>query len=314
MTKIHLKDQVTKLDIKDDEIPNFINNFFADIGPNLAQKFTERHTFYGPIGRPKFEFLEIEHHTVLLELKKINITKSSAINEISTKVIKFFLIHQHHRFTKLLNCCINTEIFPDAWKIASVTPIKKEGFANDVSDLRPISRLPLPSKILEKLLHKQLIKFLDNNNLLSDNQGGFRNGYSTNSIVANFVDIYTAINQRHITHSVFIDFSKAFYTIDHSILIKKLKFNYLCPNAVNLLKNYLTNRKQCVRVNGLTSRYRNLSCGVPQGSVMSQYFSNIKIYQYADDTVLSVSAETQMETNLIINDNLKTFEHWCNIN
>ena len=327
VTKINLKNQTTRDNIKDNDLPDFINNFFADIGPNLAQKFTDNYTFHGPIGRPQFEFQEFEPNTVLAELNKIDITKSSALDQISTRVIKTFLKHQYIRFTKLLNLCINTETFPDAWKIATVTPIKKEGFANNVSDLRPISILPLPAKILEKLLHKQLIEYMDSNKLLSDNQGGFRNGYSTNTIVAKFVDdVYTAINNRQISQSIFIDFSKAFDTIDHNILIKKLELNSLCPNAINLLKNYLTNRKQCVQVNGLISRYRNLQCGVPQGSVlgpllfliyindMSQYFSNLKIYQYADDTVLSVSAETQVETNAIINDNLRTLEHWCNIN
>ena len=87
--------------------------------------------------------------------------------------------------------------------------------------------------------------------------------------MAKFIDdVYLAINHRFITQSIFIDFSKAFDTINHSILIKKLKLNFICPSVINLLNNYLTDRKQCVWVNGMVSKYRNLTCGVPQGSVL----------------------------------------------
>ena len=96
MSTINLKDQTTKIEISDKELPNYINDFFADIGPNLAKKITEDYTFHGPIGRPKFNFTEIEPHIVLSELNKIDITKSSALDQISTKVIKIFLIHQYH--------------------------------------------------------------------------------------------------------------------------------------------------------------------------------------------------------------------------
>ena len=139
----------------------------------------------------------------------------------------------------------------------TVTPLKKDGFINNVTDLRPISILPLPAKILEKLIHSQLMEFLNTKDLLSKEQGGFRPGFLTNSTVALLVDdVYTSMNNQQIMQSIFIDFSKAFDTIDHSILLRKLQNNYLYPNSIALIKKYLTNRKQQVIVNDKVSGLR----------------------------------------------------------
>ena len=135
-------------------------------------------------------------------------------------------------------------IFPDKWKEATVTPLKKEGFTNNVSGLRPISVLPIPGKIFEKLIHNQLYTYINNRKLISEFQGCFRPNYSTNSTIGQFTDyIYTNINQHKLTHSIFIDFSKAFNTINYNILFKKLELFYLKDSAIDLPKNYLTNKK-----------------------------------------------------------------------
>ena len=324
-SKIHLKHN--NVEINDQEIPDFINNFFTDIGPNLASKFHDSYSFQGPIGRPSFRFTELNPENVLKQLKQINISKSSAVNKLSTKILKIIFIHQHVRLTKIFNCCIRKSIFPEAWKVATVTPLKKEGFTNNVSDLRPISILPLPAKILEKLLHNQLLHHLENNKLLYEKQGGFRPGFSTNTVIANFIDdIYTSFNEHKINQSIFIDFSKAFDTIDHLILLKKLELHFIDTPAINLIRNYLHNRKQCVAANDKVSKFKKVTCGVPQGSVlgpllfliyindMSLMFPDAKVYQYADDTVISISADTQQNASVQMDLELKNLEHWCNMN
>ena len=199
-----------------------------------------------------------------------------------------------------------------------VTPLKKEGFANDVSGLRPISLLPLPGKILEKLLHVQLYNYKDENNILSTNQGGFRPKHSTNSTIAQFTDyIYTNINNNHITQSIFKDFSKAFDTINYEILQEKLKQFSLKNSAIKLILNYITNRKQKVHVQTKSSSLRNIVCGVPQGSVLGPllfliyindlelYLKDVTISQYADDTVISYSDPNLNQINEIILENLQ---------
>ena len=171
------------------------------------------------------------------------------------------------------------------------------------------------------------MEFLNNKNLLSKSQGGFRTGFSTNSTVALLVDdIYSSMNKHQIMQSVFIDFSKAFDTIDHSILLKKLQSNYLYSDSIALIENYLSNRKQQVLVNSKLSKTRNIVCGVLQGSVLgpllfliyindiTSFFQDVKIYQYADDTVISTSEETPVHTNTIISRSLENLEIWCNLN
>ena len=187
--------------------------------------------------------------------------------------------------------------------------------------------LPLPGKIFEKLIHSQLYSYINRNKLISDSQGGFRPNYSTNSTIAQFTDyIYSNINQHKITQSIFIDFSKAFDTINYNILYKKLEHCLLKDPAINLIKKYLTNRKQIVQINKNTSKTRTLTCGVPQGSVLGPllfliyindlhlHLQDVNISQYADDTVISYAHKNQLGTQEILTRNLQYLYDWCERN
>ena len=208
-----------------------------------------------------------------------------------------------------------------------VTPLKKEGFKNNVSGLRPISILPLPGNIFEKLLHTQLYEYLDEKNVLSINQGGFRPKHSTHSTIAQFTDyIYTNINNNQITQSIFIDFSKAFDTVNYNILYTKMKYFLLKKSAITILESYLTNRKQTVQIKDKVSSMLDISCGVPQGSVLGpllflmyindleMYLIDVNISQYADDTVISYSDPSQQKINSVLCTNLKILAEWCEMN
>ena len=153
---IFLTDQQNNRPVAEDEVPNYINEFFATIGPKLAKDYNVPFKFIGPIGRQTFNFNELTRHEVFDEIKKINISKSSAIELMPTKLLKDIFLYCLDQLTYLFNKCIMSKCFPTKWKIATVTPLKKEGFCNNVTGLRPISLLPLPGKILEKFIHKQL--------------------------------------------------------------------------------------------------------------------------------------------------------------
>ena len=139
-----------------------------------------------------------------------------------------------------------TGIFPNLWKRATVIPSKQFGNSKLVTNLRPISLLPLPSKILEKCIHNRMMHHLDIYRYLDSNQGGFRKNNSTiNTPVRPTYDIFNAMNRKQVTIATFIDMAKAFDTVNHEILLKKIQKLGFIGNLFKLLKNYLTNRKQC---------------------------------------------------------------------
>ena len=217
--------------------------------------------------------------------------------------------------------------FPCDWKNATIIPLFKGGNKNTVSNYRPVSLLPLPGKMLEKIVHRGLTNFIENNDLLSNNQSGFRKNYSTTKSIIDLNDIiFENMNNSNVTAAVFIDLRKAFDTVDHSILLKKLEKFGIKNEIFMCCKNYLSNRKQKTLVNGINSEYLDVSCGVPQGSVLGPLFfiiyvndivnrigvNNIKLY--ADDTVIFCEGdeETLLKNNLQYL--LNIFSCWCREN
>ena len=168
----------------------------------------------------------------------------------------------------IFNASFTTGIVPGEFKVAIVIPIFKKGSQYDLSNYRPISLLSVFNKILEKLMYIRLIKFLDKN-VLSENQFGFRSGHSTQQAILCIIDrIQRAINNRNYSCGIFLDFSKAFDTINHNILIKKLEYYGVRGVANNWFVSYLSGRKQFVTVNSVQSEHCEITCGVPQGSVL----------------------------------------------
>ena len=143
------------------------------------------------------------------------------------------------------------------------------GDKSDVNNLRPVSLLPLPGKLLERLVHTKISAFLNENNSLNKGQNGFRKGRSTTGTVAELTDdILLGINNKNYTIAAFIDLRKAFDTVSHEILGKKLHKFGLHTNIIAWFKDYLKNRKQRCKVNVLTSAFLYVTCGVPQGSIL----------------------------------------------
>lgn len=127
-------------------------------------------------------------------------------------------------FTYLLNLSLSTGSLPEEWKMATVVPIPKVKNSHNVTDLRPISLLPLPGKILEHFVHTNLLTYLERHDLLTRKQFGFRPGLSTTDAIATFVDdVGLNLNNRHYTLATFIDFCKAFDTLDHALIISRIK-------------------------------------------------------------------------------------------
>src|SRR6218665_220383 len=185
----------------------------------------------------------------------------SIYKEIAVKITEP-LVH-------LINQSFLTGIVPVAMKVASITPLFKAGCPKDVSNYRPISKLPCFSKILERAMHNRLADFLEQNNVLYNKQFGFRKNHSTTFAIVEVVDkISEAMDRRQMTVGVFLDLSKAFDTIRHEILWAKLDHYGIRGLALDWFKSYLTGRTPQVCFSDTRSNLALIRCGVPQGSIL----------------------------------------------
>ena len=194
-------------------------------------------------------------------------TKSAHIDTYSIKVLKSINYIISPIITNIINKSFETGYFPKFCKIAKVIPLFKSGEKTDVQNYRPISILPILSKIIEKVVHHQLYGFLQRNRILSPNQYGFRKKLSTSDAITDMLQfLYDKLDNGHIVISFFLDFSKAFDTVNHNILLKKLERYGIRGLPLEWFRSYLSNRKQFVSTNNVLSNIESINYGVPQGS------------------------------------------------
>ena len=220
----------------------------------------------------------------------------------------------------LINLSIDTGIVPDELKYAKVKPLYKKNSRLDAGNYRPVSILCIVSKILERAVYVQVEDYLLKNNLLYSNQSGFRKAYSTDTCLIDLTDSIRAhIANGNYVGMVLLDLQKAFDTVDHDILCKKLEAMGL--DFTDWFKSYLTDRKQIVIANDTKSEPRTVTCGVPQGSILGPllflcYVNDMpisvkcKLLLYADDSALLVAGK---DTNLIaeaLSNELESCRQW----
>ena len=199
--KINLVDHATHEHITDTETANYVNAFLANIGVTLAQDIdTVWVDTVSTDSDVTIDDLRVDENILLSIVNNIDIYKSSSVPNVSTRVLKDAFSVIIPQLVHMYNLSFRNSDFPSSWKIANVIPLQKPGDRSDVNYLRPISLLPLPGKILERIAHTQISSFLENNNLLSEARGGFRKGKSTIATVAAFTDeILTGIKDKQYT-------------------------------------------------------------------------------------------------------------------
>ena len=216
---------------------------------------------------------------------------------------------------------------PKEWKLARVTPIFKDGCKCSVNNYRPISVLPVTLKVLERAVHDQLYSFLVSQGLLTQEQSGFRKLHSTTSALTHFLDqIQQDIDGGRCCGVLFLDLKKAFDTVDHPILLEKLVSYGVEGNEHLWFTSYLSNRKQKTCINCIFSDSKEVTCGVPQGSIIGpllfilyindlpDIITNCQISLYADDTALYFSAQNPDDIRTTLTNEMEVVSQWFRIN
>jgi hypothetical protein len=259
-------------------------------------------------------------------IKSLN-SGSAGWDSVSMKILKSVQSAVIHPLTYVLNLSLSTGIFPRELKIARVIPLFKSGDISVLSNYRPVSVLPAVSKILEKLMFVRLLSFLKVHKILYDNQFGFRDGHSPNLALLLLVDkISCALERGDCVLGLFLDFSKAFDTVNHSILIKKLEYYGVRGLALKWFHSYLCDRSQFVEYNNAKSNNLYVSCGVPQGSILGPllfliYINDLpnissKMFSifFADDSNLFLSGKDHNELLSQMNMEITSVVEWLNVN
>ena len=216
----------------------------------------------------RFVLSDIDEQTILKTIETLPTKNSSRFDGISSKLFKKLAPTIIKPLTLLLTQVFNTGIFPDKLKVAKVIPVFKKGNPTIINNYRPISLLPVVSKVMEKILANQLSSYFESKKLFVNNQYGFRDGHSTEYAALELVDrIITKMDNNEVPISIFLDLSKAFDTLNHKILLNKLKY-YGIGVPLQLFKSYLTNRTQFVEIDDIKCDTLHIATGVPQSSIL----------------------------------------------
>ena len=219
--------------------------------------------------------------------------------------------------------------FPKSWKKAIVVPIPKINNPSEIGDLRPIALTPLPGKMLECFVHTQLLSHLDQYNILTEFQNGFRKNHSTIDTIFRYTtDLQNNKNNKLNTICLYVDFKKAFDTVNHKLLIKKLENVHIKDKAINWISSYLRGRTQQTQIGDTLSNERDVKTGVPQGSILGPifficYINDIvkscrgsQMLLYADDTVMykKISDDQRFLDMHEFQQDVNNLITWCQIN
>ena len=306
------------------------NNHFASIGPDLAAKIpcnTASHSYrdYIKCQKPSddFKLMPTTPSKILSLLSKLCKSKSTGLDNISVRLLRECPDLIADSLCLIFNRSINTGTHE--LKCAKVLPLFKQGERINMNNYRPISIIPIVAKVFERIVYDQAYTFLASNNLLSHCQSGFRSLHSRSTVTALLEatnDWAFNIDRSNVNAIVFLDFKKAFDTVDHEILLSKLKLYGFGASANQWFKSYLSNRRQKCLVNGHLSNSRSLLCGIPQGTILGPllfliYINDLpnclvhsKPRMYADDTHITFSSNNTNDINRCLNEDLENVSEW----
>ena len=274
-----------------------------------------------------FKFSFVTTGYILKQLNHLKRNKATGVDLLPPNLLKDCSEQIAGPLCHIINLSFQTCTVPSLWKSAKVNPVFKSGGADLVENYRPISILPILSKVLERAVHDQLYEFMEDHKLLSDCQYGFRKKRSTKLAAALLCDsVRQSFEDGQMVGCLFLDLSKAFDTMGHNIIIEKLLLHGVSGPELNWMTDYLFNRTQTVEVGNNSSSKKPIKSGVPQGSILGPllfiiFFNDLEntihksqIIQFADDTVIFFNAKTISEIEDALNSDLSAIVSYCKLN
>jgi hypothetical protein len=306
----------------DQEKANQINKFFATIGAEIQKSLgIKEASSMGKVGN--FQFKEEDEDSIMKLIDRIRTDVATGVDDINAKLLKDSKHTVAKSLTKLVNLSYNLSRFPNSMKFAIIKPLHKKNCTEDASNYRPISILPVVSKIFERSATNQLVSYLEENKILNPTQHAYRKGHSTQTCLMEIINyIHKERDIGKIVGLASLDLSKAFDSINHAHLLVKLGKLGLGTFAVEWCKSYLSERSQKTKFKKYTSDEHIVTSGVPQGSIlgpilficftndMAELFTDCKVLSYADDTQLIVSGRSKNEVKKKLEALIRIAQSW----
>lgn len=323
--KIQIKDN-NKSFVNDKEMANFCNNYFVNVGIQMANKINNPNKKFQLQHVPiSSMFLRpVREREIIEQIHSLKNNCTPGIDNVSSKLIKQFHIFLIKPLIHIINLAFRSGKVPSQFKTTVVSPIYKTGDKNCISNYRPISVINNFAKIFEKCLKDRLVHYLNVNKILSENQFGFKCGLGTSDAVYEFTKLVTEnLDKNRKCLAVFLDLAKAFDTVPHNLLLEVLNNYGVRGSVLDVFASYLGGRKQRVKIDNTLSEAQDVKIGVPQGTVLgpilfiayinsltNMNINNGSLISYADDTVAIFSGETWAQVEASTKIGLLKIKNW----